>query len=171
MPPLLIAIWCIIDLKAYKISFKFSKDELIAKIKSIKWYHIIFVVLVAVVGIVYIKRSGNSGNASSIEMAMRNALEEIFYVRPRTKEFMLGYPAILIAFFMLKRNIKNAQYLLIVGSIGTMSTVNTFTHLHTPIVYSLLRSIYGIVLGLVLGYAVIIIVGQTMKFIRKKKEL
>jgi len=47
--------------------------------------------------------------------------------------------------------------MLIPAAIATMSTVNTFTHLHIPLYVSLLRSFHSIVLGLIIGYVFILI--------------
>ena len=178
LPPVLIALWVILDSGVLKkinitkeglINFKFDKERLVKNIKSIKWYHIVLVVLVVFGGIIYIKRSGNSGNASELELELRRILEDILYVRPRTKEFMLGYPAVLVAYYLCKEKVKYAQYVLIPGAIATMSTVNTFTHLHTPVVYSLLRTVYGIVLGLIVGLIYIVIFKQIRKLITKER--
>ena len=148
--------------------FRLNKQQIINIVKSIRWYHIVLALWVIFGGIIYIRRSGHAGNASSFELEMRNMLEKLLYVRPRTKEFMLGYPAIFIAYYMLKNNIKYAQYMLILGSIATMSTVNTFTHLHTPIIYSLLRSVYGVILGAIVGLICILIFKQIRRFIKKE---
>ena len=170
LPPILVALWLLVDSQILKniFKFRFNKQEIIDILKSIKWYHIVLVLLIIFGGIIYIRRSGNSGNASSFELEMRNMLEKLLYVRPRTKEFMLGYPAIFITYYMLKNNIKYAQYMLILGSIATMSTVNTFTHLHTPIIYSLLRSVYSVILGAIVGIICILIFKRIKRFIKKE---
>ena len=64
---------------------------------------------------------------------------------------------------MYKKNIKYAPFMLILGSIGTMSTVNTFTHLHTPVFYSILRSIYGFLFGAIIGFLVIFVISKLEK--------
>lgn len=170
LPPILVALWLLVDSQFLKNIFKFrlNKQQIINIVKSIKWYHIALVLLVVFGSVIYIRRSGNSGHASSFELEMRNMLEKLLYVRPRTKEFMLGYPAIFIAYYMLKNNIKYAQYMLILGAIATMSTVNTFTHLHTPIIYSLLRSVYSVILGAIVGIICILIFKRIKRFIKKE---
>ena len=59
--------------------------------------------------------------------------------------------------------------MLILGSIATMSTVNTFTHLHTPIIYSLLRSVYSVILGAIVGIICILIFKRIKRFIKKER--
>lgn len=170
LPPVLVALWLLLESQLLiNISkFRLNKQQIINIVKSIKWYHIVLVLLVIFGGIIYIRRSGNAGNASSFELEVRNMLEKLLYVRPRTKEFMLGYPLIFIAYYMLKNNIQYAQYILIPGAIATMSTVNTFTHLHTPIIYSLLRSVYGVILGAIVGLICILIFKQIRRLIKKE---
>jgi ABC-type nitrate/sulfonate/bicarbonate transport system permease component len=41
--------------------------------------------------------------------------------------------------------------LLILGSIGQVSMVNTFAHIHTPFIISFIRSINGFILGIAAG--------------------
>ncbi|HZC28016.1 MAG TPA: DUF5693 family protein, partial [Actinopolymorphaceae bacterium] len=52
-----------------------------------------------VLGVVtyYVVRSGNSGAAPGFELRARDALDEAMYVRPRFKEALLGFPALLLA--------------------------------------------------------------------------
>ena len=116
----------------------------------------------------YISRSGNSGSAGELELHIRALMERILYVRPRTKEFILGYPALFIAYYLYyKTKNKYSKYILILGAMGTMSTVNTFTHLHTPFLYSLLRSIYGVLFGAIIGIIYILIFKIIQKNIHK----
>lgn len=116
----------------------------------------------------YISRSGNSGSAGELELQIRALMERILYVRPRTKEFILGYPALFIAYYLYyKTKNKYSKYILILGAMGTMSTVNTFTHLHTPFLYSLLRSIYGVLFGSIVGIIYILIFKMIKKYIHK----
>ena len=45
--------------------------------------------------------------------------------------------------------------MVILAIIGPVSLVNTYAHIHTPILISLLRSAYGIILGIVIGLVLI----------------
>ncbi len=175
LPPVLVAIWILAEMEVFKklkitkvSNFEEFTREAINYIKGIKWYTYIIAILVMVGAVIYIRRSGNEGSASDLELQIRRLLEEIFYVRPRTKEFMLGYPAVLLSYYFLKEKIKYGQYMLIPAAIATMSTVNTFTHLHTPIKYSLLRAFYGIVLGAIVGLVYIFIFKKIKLFVNKE---
>ena len=85
-----------------------------------------------------------------LEEQFRQSLESIFYVRPRTKEFLIGYPFLLIAFMYVDGKISRLWiwFFNIVGSIALISVINSFCHLHTPLQVSLYRSVLGLLLGI-----------------------
>ena len=172
LPPIIIAIWSIITSEGFNLKSKKSlneiKDKLIVTIKNMKIYHYIIILIVIFGAYMYIARSGNSGSAGELELQIRELMERILYVRPRTKEFMLGYPALFISYYLYyKTKNKYPKYILILGAMGTMSTVNTFTHLHTPFLYSLLRGIYGVLFGAIVGIIYILIFKIVQKNINK----
>mgnify|MGYP001293073220 CR=1 FL=1 len=103
-------------------------------------------------GMYYLSRTGNSGLASSLELQFRWMLENTFGVRPRTKEFLFGHPLLLIGIFLSLRY-RWALGLLILATIGQLSMVDTFAHIHTPAVLSLIRVLLGLGLGLLAGLA------------------
>ncbi|MDK2925328.1 MAG: hypothetical protein PWQ41_1102 [Bacillota bacterium] len=97
-----------------------------------------------------------SGNSSVIpipawELKARSFLEAYLFVRPRTKEFLLGHPALVLAGAGLGRGRWWRPYLLTLAAVGPASLMNTFTHLHTPFLISLARGLLGLVLGGLLG--------------------
>lgn len=115
----------------------------------------ILFVLVAIVGI-YLLRSGHDGPTliSGIEKEMRDFLEAVFVVRPRTKEFLVGHPAlIVIGLVPFARGALLPAAILLVGAIAMVSITNTFCHLHTPFVVSLSRTMTGILLGAAVGFS------------------
>lgn len=119
----------------------------------------LFFLLMMVVGVllVYLLRTGNTGGTvSSVEEIMRRILEKGLGARPRTKEFLIGYPLLMLAFHQGygRRNF----LLFIVGMIAQVSLVNTFAHIHTPLYLGVLRSLYGLIIGVVLGVLLIILV-------------
>lgn len=120
------------------------------KSKVIYWHTVLLGVL-AVVGIFYLGRSGNEGVAIPFELEARILLEQILYVRPRTKEFLIGLPIFVLALYIAKNYPKASLFLLIPASIGFLSMVNTFTHFHIPLSISLLRTGYSVIFGLLIG--------------------
>lgn len=88
----------------------------------------------------------------AVELHIRGVLEELFYARPRFKEFLLGHPLLFLwgALGYAWRR-EYGIVVLMLGMLGQVSIINTFAHLHTPLMLSLLRTANGIVLGLVIG--------------------
>ena len=172
LPLMIIAIWAFITSDNFSWKNIKSLDQikyrLVQIIKNMKLHHYIIIFIVMFGAYMYISRSGNSGSAGELELQIRALMERILYVRPRTKEFILGYPALFIAYYLYyKTKNKYSKYILILGAMGTMSTVNTFTHLHTPFLYSLLRSIYGVLFGSIVGIIYILIFKMIKKYIHK----
>ena len=117
------------------------------------WQAVGMVVVLAVVGLM-VARSGNDSGVgvSSLELRFRSILDKVLYVRPRTKEFLIGYPALLAGIaFALRGRRQYAAPLMVVGSIGLISALNTFCHIHTPLELSILRVINGTVVGVLVG--------------------
>ena len=122
---------------------------------NVVYWHVAVIAVVAGIILYYMSRTGNAGQVSAIELQVRLMLEQILYVRPRTKEFLIGFPLFILALHMAKSYPKAYYFLLIPGVIGFLSLVNTFTHLHIPLLISLLRSGYSIVFGFIIGLALI----------------
>jgi hypothetical protein len=120
--------------------------------------------VLAVLGIM-VARSGNDGPASVSggEMAFRGLLESLLPVRPRTKSFLIGFPALTVGlFWYAKANYDGralgkaagwVSLLVMLGGIASTDVVNTFCHIHTPFFVNLLRVVLGMVFGVAIGYA------------------
>lgn len=118
-------------------------------------------VVLAVLGFM-LTRTGNDGPAgvSPTELAFRNLLDNVLYVRPRTKEFLIGHPLLVVGIGMLNGSRREgkgsaaaiwAALALAGGAIGATSVVNTLCHLHTPIALNLVRIAIGALLGCIIG--------------------
>ncbi len=103
----------------------------------------------------FVARSGNDPGVgvSATELKTRALLDKYLYVRPRTKEFLLGHPALFLglAAAASRRFPAWVLPLLVVGAIGQSSLMDTFCHLHTPLLVSALRGLIGWVLGAIIG--------------------
>ena len=103
------------------------------------------------VGLV-LMRSGNDSplEVLSIEGLFRDSLEQWFTVRPRTKE-LIGHPLFVV--FLLSMPWRNRLTLLfaMAALLGQVSILNTFCHLHTPLLLTVERVLLGLGLGLVSG--------------------
>ena len=121
--------------------------------------------LIALIALaLFVARSGNDPGVgvSGTELKMRALLGKLLLVRPRTKEFGLGHPALLLGLCCAAshRFPRAVLPLLVIGAIGQSSLMDTFCHLHTPLSVSVLRGLLGWVLGAIIGAAVWLIVSR-----------
>ncbi|HTE20486.1 MAG TPA: DUF5693 family protein, partial [Armatimonadota bacterium] len=117
--------------------------------------------LVALVALaLLVARSGNDPGVgvSNFELRFRALLDRFLGVRPRTKEFLLGHPALLLglALAAMPRWRAWAFPLLLVGIIGQTGMLNSFCHLHTPIKLTLIRTFHGLWIGGAIGIGLIL---------------
>jgi len=125
-------------------------------------------IVVGVVALValalFVARSGNDPGVgvSGTELKVRSLLDKYLLVRPRTKEFLLGHPALFVALASAYagRFPRAVLPLLVVGAIGQSSLLDTFCHLHTPLFISGLRGIIGWALGGVIGAILCVVLGR-----------
>ena len=124
--------------------------------------------------IVLVLRSGHTSGmpVPGIELKMRAALEQLFYARPRTKEFMIGHPAFLLALCAAVRRWRTwiIFALVLVATIGQGSMVETFAHMRTPIEMSLVRGIGGIFLGGAIGAVLVALVAAWNRLLERVKR-
>ncbi len=113
-------------------------------------------------------RTGNDSPASvsDLELKFRSILDTVLFVRPRTKSFLIGHPALIVGIGLLlwQRRHQTAKLVpltalcLAVGAVGQTDIVNTLCHLHTPVVLILLRNAVALVPGCIIGFLVWVLV-------------
>jgi hypothetical protein len=120
---------------------------------NIKVLHVALLLIAAVAGAILILRSGNFGlPVPGVEKAARGALENALLIRPRTKEFLIGYPALIIAsIYYLRGGNAWLWLMLAIGALAPISLTNSFCHIHTPLMITAIRSVMGLVLGIAVG--------------------
>lgn len=127
----------------------------------------LFIVLVAAV--VFVARSGHTMGmpVSATELKLRAFLEQAMYARPRTKEFMIGHPAFLLAAMAWFRKWPTMVLfvLVMVATIGQGSMVETFAHMRSPILMSAARGLGGLVLVAGVGAICMILVDMWLKYV------
>jgi hypothetical protein len=128
--------------------------------KEIKLYYGIIAVIIGAAAYIYISRTGHETEIqpSNIEMITRNFMEYVLLARPRTKEFLIAFPAIFGAVFAASK--KSEFYMgmfMLAGAIGTSSVINTFSHIRTPIYLSFARTVIALGFGIVLGSIFVLI--------------
>lgn len=129
--------------------------DLRSAIGKIKLWHVLVALAAIAVAAVYVMRSGNA-KISPLENQIRNFIAELSGARPRTKEFLIGWPMLAVAAVCIKcRAPKLLRTLVCVGSSVVFASVtNTFCHVFTDFATSSLRTFNGIVFALPIVIAV-----------------
>lgn len=151
-PIALVALYAV--LYGYGTSVKKNVVNLLKQPITVLW--VVVIAVVGAMGMYYLSRTGNSGQATGLELHFRSFLESTFGVRPRTKEFLLGHPIFLLGLFLALRY-RWGLVLIVVATIGQLSMVDTFAHIHTPVYLSAMRDLLGLALGGVIGLVGIVV--------------
>ncbi|MDH7601439.1 MAG: DUF5693 family protein [Armatimonadota bacterium] len=136
------------------------------------WQAIGIVFLLVVIGLM-VARSGNEAGVgvSTFELKFRALLDRILLVRPRTKEFLVGYPALIAGVVCaLHGRKRSAAVLITVGCTALVSVVNTFCHIHTPLAVSAVRTVNGLIVGGIVGTVVWYVLGKLLMALEPPDE-
>jgi len=117
------------------------------------WGELALVGVLAVAAGVLALRSGNVSFVPGWEIRFREYLEQLLIARPRTKEIIAGYPALVLWFVVRRRDIwRGYREIFRLGStLAFSSVVNSFCHFHTHLSFILLRVFNGLWIGLIVG--------------------
>ncbi len=123
------------------------------------WHAILVVTAALAVGIL-LGRSGNLGlPVLGAEARLRTVTEDLLVARPRTKEYLIGHPALVLAAAVAVVGWRpGVRPLAAVGAIGQAGIVNSFSHIHTPLLYALWRTVNALLLGSILGALSVVLV-------------
>jgi hypothetical protein len=140
---------------------------------NIKVSHAVIFLIAAACGALFILRSGNFGlPVLGPEKYLRALLENVMVIRPRTKEFLIGYPALVLgAIYYMKGGNKWLWLWLSAGVLAPISMTNSFCHIHTPVLITLVRSCVGLILGIALGLFIYLLYVIYCRFRPKIEEL
>ena len=132
----------------------FPKDD-----RRVRMQTITAIAVVVIAGAVYVLRSGDGMlSVPTLEQRIRNTLETVLLYRPRTKEFLIAFPAIAAAFVFAARGNRVWTALFgVLGGIGFASVANTFCHMRAHFTVSLYRTLLSIAIGLILGILITLI--------------
>jgi len=169
VPMLIIILIMAAGLPIFKKSFAQVRSDVTANIRRIVahplfvWHVFAVVLALAIIGFALLRTGNEPGiGVSGLEMKFRTILDKVMMVRPRTKEFLIGHPALFLGIgFLLKRRREWGLCLVALGMLGQVSLLNTFCHIHTPLSMSLMRAANGLVLGLIIGYILWRIFGRS----------
>ncbi len=142
--------------------------------RRLHWYHFAILVMIGLLGGLYLMRSGNVKTITFFEAQLRNGLTEALLARPRTKEYLIGWPCLILLVYEMYRkgSTRFFQWLFALGSsILFASTVNTFCHVFTPVETMYYRVVYGLVAGAVIGGILLLIYHIFRKVTEKHHEM
>ena len=176
-----LAFFCVLFVSYYGI-FEKNRKENTLKIRdlvsALQWSIPVWAMVLAggaaLVGYYYIARTGHDSDVSisTFELILRNTLEANLLARPRTKEFLIAFPCIMLAVYSAVRRMPFFTAVFgLAGTIGLTSICNTFMHIRTPLYLGFVRTGYAVALGAVIGIILIVafeLVCRMWQYIRKK---
>ena len=121
---------------------------------TIPMWAVLLMAVVGLAGYYYLARTGHETGVtiSDTEMIFRNDLEYLLLARPRTKEFLVAFPGIMLAVYCAVRRLPFWTALFgLAGTIGLTSVCNTFMHIRTPLYLGFVRTTYSLLLGILVG--------------------
>src|SRR3972149_3069782 len=133
--------------------------------RPLRLQYAVIAVLGAVLAVMLLVRSGNFGlPVFGPEVQLREALEDLLVARPRTKGVLIGHPALMLAAGDAALRLRAAVIpLAIVGAIGQAGLINSFSHIHTPLVLVVLRTFYALIIGSLLGGVAVLFLGRIVR--------
>ena len=162
---------------AYAIMLVDKKDNLVVKTvkllnMEIKVYWMLLLALGAGVAAIYLIRSGNVSSISPLESFMRNSIAELMSARPRTKEFLIGWPSLtLFVYYVRNTEIKLFKWGFAVGSsILFASVINSFCHVFTSVEIIYSRVVNGALVGLAVSLVALIVNAVIIKAVQLLKK-
>ncbi len=135
----------------YPIGSKRARDVFLTPVQV---YQLCAGIVVLGLGALLVMRSGNDSDIapSHAELVVRHALEAVLSVRPRFKEFLVGYPSMMLIAAFAPAHRRLLGWLLALGAgVGIGDIVDTFSHLHTPLLISIVRIFNGLWIGVAVG--------------------
>ena len=156
-----LAYFCVLFLACYGLFEKDRRSNTLRMgdvVSALRWtipvWALVLAAAVGVVGYYYIARTGHETTVtvSTVEVIFRNGLENLLLARPRTKEFLVGFPCIMLAVYCAVRRLPFWTALFgLAGTIGLTSVCNTFMHIRTPLYLGFARTACSLALGILLG--------------------
>ncbi len=161
-----LAFFCLLFVSYYGLFEKERKGNHLHPgdiVTALKWgipvWALFLLAVVGLAGYYYLARTGHetSVSVSDVEMIFRNDLEYLLLARPRTKEFLVAFPAIMLAVYCAVRRLPFWTALFgLAGTIGLTSVCNTFMHIRTPLYLGFVRTGYALLLGILVGIVFIL---------------
>jgi hypothetical protein len=120
----------------------------------VRVYQLFVGLVIIAAGALLLARSGNQSDIapSHFELVLRHQLSVVLSVRPRFKEFLIGFPALMLLPALTVAHRRVVGWLLALGAgVGIGDVLDTYSHLHTPLAISLQRTGNGLIVGALIG--------------------
>jgi hypothetical protein len=150
LPPLIALVLFLWD-KRFNAGVEKPTDVLNAPVRV---YQLFTGIVIVAAGVLLLMRSGNESDIapSHFELVLRHFLTGVLSVRPRFKEFLIGIPALMLMPAVLSTHRRIIGWLLALAiGVGIGDVLDTFSHLHTPILISLQRTFNGLWVGAIIA--------------------
>ncbi len=150
LPPLIALVLYVFDAR-FKAKVGRAVDVLLAPVRA---YHLIVIAALVGAGAVLLLRSGNTSDigASHFELVVRQDLSTWLSVRPRFKQFLIGIPAAMLLPALSLSHRRAIGWLCALGiGVGLGDAVDTFSHLHTPLLIAIFRIGNDFLVGAIVG--------------------
>ncbi|MDQ6781288.1 MAG: DUF5693 family protein, partial [Candidatus Eremiobacteraeota bacterium] len=148
-PPLLL-------LMIYALSALFGNAQAAGRLAEapLRVWQFAAVLIVGAAAALLLMRSGNQPDigVSGIETHLRGVLTTLLGARPRFKEFLIGFPALVLLPALTPAHKRSLGWLIVIAAgIALADVIDTFSHIHTPLLVTLLRILNGAILGALFG--------------------
>ncbi|HHW57112.1 MAG TPA: hypothetical protein GXX15_05485 [Clostridia bacterium] len=138
---------------------------------DIKVWHLVAIAIAGIIGIIYISRTGNEPivTPTELELKFRDFLEHTLVARPRTKEFLIGDPSIILGIYAASKRSKVWTFIMgIFASIGILSIVNTFSHIESVLTIAIERTMFAWIFGAIIGLVAVFVLDRILKNIKRE---
>ncbi|OPX22226.1 MAG: hypothetical protein B1H03_04965 [Planctomycetales bacterium 4484_113] len=137
------------------LSWQRNARNLVLRLQRLLGYDVsyldltLLVVLLAALALALLRAGNEFGIlVTAPEHNLRSGMEALLGLRPRTAE-LVGSFALIWFFLVLPWRHRASLLLLAAGTLGLESVINTYSHLHTPLLVSISRTSLGLLLSLV----------------------
>lgn len=162
LPPLIALVLVLFD-RRFGVGGARAKDVFLSPILT---YQLLAGIAIIGLGALMLVRSGNESDVAptAFELSLRHVLTHVLSVRPRFKEFLIGFPCMMLLPALLPTHRRAIGWLLALGiGVGVGDIIDTFSHLHTPLEISVWRIFNGLVIGAIVG-AILIWIYRRLPF-------
>lgn len=125
-----------------------------AGVAPVKTWQLVAIFALLTGAVLLVMRSGNQPDVdvSSVETHLRGSLTALLGARPRFKEFLVAFPLLVLLPALVPAHRRALGWLIVLAAgLGVADVIDTFSHIHTPLIMSVLRLFNALVVGGLIG--------------------